>query len=607
MLNTNQRKLSLDSLMKTVVYYVSGHGFGHATRVCAVVRSLIERGVTVYVASQAPEHLFQQELVGTKDGSWFYRGIQGYPLDAGAHQKNPLFVCPTTTLRNAVDVDEKRSEVLEREACWMQSIDADVVLVDIAPLACAAAARAAVPSVIVGNFTWYDIYKPYVASAEGQMGFRSRSLLKQILSDYVNGCAALLRLPGHVGMDWAAKAGVEVIDVKMVVRQARSDRKEIREGLGVEETQKLAILTFGGHSADINLRTEALPGPDWVCFVCGLEADSDEGLPQGFRRVPAGSYLPDLILAADVAIGKLGYGVTSECLAYSTPIVYVSRQNFCEEPALAKLLRAHNACVQIPTEDFAACEWAQYLSIAFDLRSKIRCPPCDGASDVVKTVQIVLQKRFLCSAVDAFMEADDFVSTVQSFQDMLDACKLDSSAETFDPLSFFELLQHRLSLVPPHKKQFFKILNTRRKQAEYKERYLRSQRLLIVGCGPGGLRSAIEAALLGAQHISIVEPRPYFGRNNVLHLWPCTIRDLNNIGIKCFYKKFCSGSVTHISIRRLQLALLKISLVLGVRVHAPVRFEGLLSPPANTGCEPCAGGTAETGNGSVRIGSAGSG
>ena len=47
--------------------------------------------------------------------------------------------------------------------------------------------------------------------------------------------------------------------------------------------------------------------------------------------------------------------------------------------------------------------------------------------------------------------------------------------------------------------------------------------------GPVGLRSALEAQLLGARTV-IVERRPKFTRNNVLKLWKFLIDDLKLLG-----------------------------------------------------------------------------
>ncbi|XP_017763779.1 PREDICTED: protein-methionine sulfoxide oxidase Mical isoform X1 [Eufriesea mexicana] len=107
-----------------------------------------------------------------------------------------------------------------------------------------------------------------------------------------------------------------------------------------------------------------------------------------------------------------------------------------------------------------------------------------------------------------------------------------------------------------------------------------NSRVLIIGGGPCGLRSAIEAQLLGAK-VVVVEKRDRMSRNNVLHLWPFVIQDLRGLGAKKFFGKFCAGSIDHISIRQLQCILLKVALILGVEFHESVSFDSLIPPPEN--------------------------
>lgn len=107
-------------------------------------------------------------------------------------------------------------------------------------------------------------------------------------------------------------------------------------------------------------------------------------------------------------------------------------------------------------------------------------------------------------------------------------------------------------------------------------------RVLIIGAGPCGLRTAIEAQLLGAK-VVLVEKRDRFSRNNVLHLWPFLITDLRNLGAKKFYGKFCAGSIDHISIRQLQCILLKVALLLGVEIHEGISFVQTVEPKDECG------------------------
>ena len=112
---------------------------------------------------------------------------------------------------------------------------------------------------------------------------------------------------------------------------------------------------------------------------------------------------------------------------------------------------------------------------------------------------------------------------------------------------------------------------------EYKNANQTNMSVLIIGSGPSGLRLAIECALLGLR-CHVVEKRDDFTRNNVLHLWDYTIEDLKRLGAKDFYPQFCSSSINHISIRRLQGILLKAALLLGVQVNFGTSFTEIIKP-----------------------------
>ncbi|XP_035003966.2 protein-methionine sulfoxide oxidase mical3b isoform X1 [Hippoglossus stenolepis] len=122
-------------------------------------------------------------------------------------------------------------------------------------------------------------------------------------------------------------------------------------------------------------------------------------------------------------------------------------------------------------------------------------------------------------------------------------------------------------------------LDRRAAQQEYlRARVCNNTTCVIIGAGPCGLRTAVELSFMGAR-VVLLEKRDSFSRNNVLHLWPFTIHDLRGLGAKKFYGKFCASSIDHISIRQLQLVLLKVALLLGVEVHVNVEFKNLVEPP----------------------------
>ena len=43
-----------------------------------------------------------------------------------------------------------------------------------------------------------------------------------------------------------------------------------------------------------------------------------------------------------------------------------------------------------------------------------------------------------------------------------------------------------------------------------------------------------------------MEKRTEYSRNNLLHIWHSTIRDLKNIGAKFFHPQFCVGGIKYV-------------------------------------------------------------
>ncbi|XP_056589123.1 F-actin-monooxygenase mical1 [Triplophysa dalaica] len=178
---------------------------------------------------------------------------------------------------------------------------------------------------------------------------------------------------------------------------------------------------------------------------------------------------------------------------------------------------------------------------------------------------------------DKFGQAQTCKEALQNFSELCRHLELDPK----DYKHFYSKLKDRLNYWKA--KELWQKIDKRAAHPDYGQgNVCRQNKCLVLGAGPCGLRTAIELALLGAQ-VVVLEKRGSFARNNVLHLWPYTIRDLRNLGAKKFYGRFCTGTLDHISIRQLQLILLKMALLLGVEVHTGVSFQGLIEPSGTMG------------------------
>jgi len=201
-----------------------------------------------------------------------------------------------------------------------------------------------------------------------------------------------------------------------------------------------------------------------------------------------------------------------------------------------------------------------------------------------RTTSVAGQTQQLVGSEDAvksferFYDSDNVENILSSFDSVCEA--LDIHPGRFK--DFFPILKNALADKLSYKyKELWKILERKSKLRVYGGNKA-DPKVLVIGAGPVGLRTAIETQLLGCRTV-VVEARTSFTRNNVLKLWKFLIEDLKLLGVKKLYGRFASGNINHISIRILQTALLKICCILGIQVYTGVKFLGLLEPEDEMG------------------------
>ncbi|MFL6280731.1 MAG: hypothetical protein ACJ731_11505, partial [Vicinamibacterales bacterium] len=193
----------------SVFFYVSGHGFGHTVRQIAIINALGQRlpSVDLVVCTSAPRRLFDQSV--RVPITFLERAT-----DTGVVQIDSVRLDAHATVAGAAEFYRTLPARAQAEAADLQAQDARLVISDAPPLACAAAALARIPSVVVSNFTWDWIYEGYQAELAA-----TPDLLPILRDAYANASEGW-RLPLHGGFATVAR----VRDVPFVARHARADR-----------------------------------------------------------------------------------------------------------------------------------------------------------------------------------------------------------------------------------------------------------------------------------------------------------------------------------------------------------------------------------------------
>ena len=316
-----------------IVFYVSGHGFGHASRDVELINAIIARrpDIRIAVRTSAPPWLFAMTNKPVE--------VQPFEADTGLVQIDSLSFDQRGSILRAAEFYATFAERADAEAAVLRDIGAELVVGDIPPLAFAAARRAGLPSIALGNFTWdwiYEAYDDFETLAPG--------VIPIIRAAYATATRAL-RLPFHGGFEPMANV---TMDVPLIARRSHRDPAETRRLLGIRDDRPVVLASFGAYGAPL----------PWDA----VRADHRLSVISFEREPPQGLKYQDLVAAADVVISKPGYGIVSECVANGTALLYTSRGRFVEYDLFVAEMPRVLRCRLISQEDLLAGVWADAIA-----------------------------------------------------------------------------------------------------------------------------------------------------------------------------------------------------------------------------------------------------
>jgi UDP:flavonoid glycosyltransferase YjiC (YdhE family) len=353
-----------------LVFYVSGHGYGHATRCVALIAALrrISPGsLRIHVRSEAPHWIFQE-----RDGQL---ACSAAAVDPGIIQSNALDV----DLEATIDAHERFASRWEarlgEEAEFLRRLAPRVVVSDIPPLAIAAAAAAGISAVGVSNFSWDWILAGYAEQEP-----RLRPVVERYAEAYRE-ADCVFRLPMHGDLG----AFRVIVDVPLLTRRSRLPRTSVWKRLGIsrDEGRSVVLISFGGFGGG---PLASFEGADLAGMIFLAFEEKPKGFGGDWRRLPNPSPIPheELVAACDAVIGKPGYSTAAEVLAHRTRFLYLSRGDYTEGPVLEAGLRRDGCARPIPRDDFFAGRWRKHLDALLAQPLPAQAPAANGA-EVIAT------------------------------------------------------------------------------------------------------------------------------------------------------------------------------------------------------------------------------
>ena len=347
--------------MSSVLYYITGHGYGHAVRSCQVIWNLKERcpELTVYVRSTVPGWLFEHPHYRVEQSS--------QALDVGIVQDDSLQMELGPTLEACKGLHARIPSLVEQELDFITKHNIGLIVGDVPPLCFEVAARAGVPSVAITNFSWSGMYRGFLHALPDFL-----PLIEEMENSYRMTTLALT-LPYSCEVEiFPARE-----QIPFITRSSVLAPREARERFGIPSLATVVLLSFGGHGLERLDLDRLLRQKEFFFIGTGdpLRKESNLLILPNVQR----SYV-DLVRAADVIVSKPGYGIVADVIRHQIPLLYTDRGDFAEYPYLIKTLEDCATAEFIPKDDLISANLTPYLKPLLTKKKHWPAVATNGAS-----------------------------------------------------------------------------------------------------------------------------------------------------------------------------------------------------------------------------------
>jgi hypothetical protein len=318
--------------MKTIAFYISNHGFGHATRNIPIIQGLLENDKNVRI------------IVKTKD-----RQLQAIKEALAAYSSRIDYYVSMNDIglilkEGSIEVDEKRlgKELKEfikswerripEEAAFLTEHKVELVVSDITPWVLKSASIVNVKSLFISNFTWVEIYREYF-----EPSIYERFLECYQLADkaYIYPFAGDIR--GYFK---------EIIEVGMSCRPFdEAKAAEIKRHF-----KKPVVYVSVGRSVDLKTSIDVEKIPYIFLYTEGINLEGVNAV-----KIPVDTNnTQDYIRASDYVITKAGWSTVAEALNAEKPMLVIKRDEVAEDRRTLGGLLELDVALPITSEEFNA-------------------------------------------------------------------------------------------------------------------------------------------------------------------------------------------------------------------------------------------------------------
>lgn len=313
--------------LKTIAYYISDYGYGHATRSTAIIRELLKQNenVRVIICHSFALGFLQQSF--KHEPRVAFREVAtdvGYVL-----KENSLEPDVEVLNKNVSSYVNEFPMKLSQETHFMKEENVSFVISDISPLGIASSAALKMPSLGLSNFTWYTAYEGLI---EERLLKFLHAQYKQMTYQFSLACSN----EPHWGIEENQSFGFYARDTDTFGVQ------RIREE--IDATRRSKIIYFGlGMKVNIETLSEL---PIWQSPNCKFIVSSNINVnhPNVYHIPKNAVETQDYVGAADLVLTKAGWGTISEAVCAGVPLLITNRSSMKEDLHTIDYLVRHELC-----------------------------------------------------------------------------------------------------------------------------------------------------------------------------------------------------------------------------------------------------------------------
>lgn len=312
--------------MKTIVFYISNHGFGHINRNIPIIKHLSEISNDIKIIIKCSEkhiHIMQDLLGESLLNIDYFRE----DTDVGLiFKKGSLEVDKEKLQETLYAFINTWDEKSNKEELFLKDHQVSLVISDIVPWIFKSCREVGVKSILISNFTWVEIYKEL---------FEDKYIYKSYLDNYILADITLIYpLSSHL-----SEYAMNPINIGLCCREFNEEKvSEIKKKFN----KPIVFISFG-RSVQLSRTINVEKLPYIFIFTDGVKllGSNCVKLPTQIENTQ------DYIKASDYVITKAGWSTISEAICAKKPLVVLNRKEVAEDRATLEILLGLDIAIPI--------------------------------------------------------------------------------------------------------------------------------------------------------------------------------------------------------------------------------------------------------------------